>query len=588
VVGGAAFLVDSATLFVLTAAAGFHYLVSAAAGFTLGLIVNYLLSRWWVFRKRSLSNAALEFSLFALIGIVGLGLNEALIWFFTEKAGFHYLLSKCCAAAIVLAWTYLARRKMLFSGESGALHLQAHRRRRSYAPVAAALCLYPGLTLALQWAGLAYRYPLTQYPDESAHYVTGLLVHDYLTHPAVNPLAFAREFYVHYPRISLIHWPPMLYAIEGAWMAVAGASLVSALVLMALLAAALAGLIHRTAERHLGRGLGLPAGLLFVLLGATQAQAGMVMMEIPLALGAFASCLAFAAFMATGRARHSLLFGALAAATILTRFDGWCLALVPPLAILWLRRWDLVRGRNLWLSALVALPLCLPYTLITWRFARTGWHEHDFSWKFVREALPMSWTVLRDDFGIAGLLLIAAGAAAATLRHRGADRRSDPLWTVLACFAACYFAFQNVVPAGIEHRKLFPLAPAAVLFMTGGAALLASRIPRLRGAAGAASRAARRRCALRLSRVPGPAARPIRVTGAGSGTGAPAGPAELGPAGGGRRPGWCSDCRYRQPRPAPGPLHSARHQAAHAGLRRRTAALSGALHRSRTHTEAAR
>ncbi|HEX8986075.1 MAG TPA: GtrA family protein, partial [Bryobacteraceae bacterium] len=75
VVGGLAFLVDAGTLFLLTALAHVPYLVSAAAGFLLGLVANYVLSRRWVFRNRTLSSTAVEFTVFTLIGLVGLGLN---------------------------------------------------------------------------------------------------------------------------------------------------------------------------------------------------------------------------------------------------------------------------------------------------------------------------------------------------------------------------------------------------------------------------------------------------------------------------------------------------------------------------------
>ena len=113
-VGGAAFLVDFVSLYLLTDFLGVYYLTSAAIAFILGLIVNYFLSTYWVFNKRKLDNLTFEFGIFAIIGIVGLGLNELFIWFFTAELNFYYLISKILAAALILFWNFFARKFVLF------------------------------------------------------------------------------------------------------------------------------------------------------------------------------------------------------------------------------------------------------------------------------------------------------------------------------------------------------------------------------------------------------------------------------------------------------------------------------------------
>ena len=89
-------------------------MLSAAVSFILGLAVNYLLSKLWVFNKENIRNKTAEFSVFALIGVVGLFLNEAIIWLFTAKVGLFYLASKIIAAVITLFWNFFARKFALF------------------------------------------------------------------------------------------------------------------------------------------------------------------------------------------------------------------------------------------------------------------------------------------------------------------------------------------------------------------------------------------------------------------------------------------------------------------------------------------
>jgi len=117
-VGGFAFMVDFGTLFILTEYLHIYYLVSAAIAFLLGLTINYILSVRWVFNSRTMENRWLEFMVFAIIGLVGLGLNELFIWLLTEVFLIYYLLSKIITTAIVYFWNFFARKFMLFNKQN--------------------------------------------------------------------------------------------------------------------------------------------------------------------------------------------------------------------------------------------------------------------------------------------------------------------------------------------------------------------------------------------------------------------------------------------------------------------------------------
>jgi putative flippase GtrA len=116
-VGGFAFVVDFGTLFLLTEIFHIHYLLSAAMAFILGLITNYFLSIKWVFSIRSIENKKIEFLLFSIIGLIGLGLNELLLWIFTDLILIHYLLSKIITAIFVYLWNFIGRKYLLFNNK---------------------------------------------------------------------------------------------------------------------------------------------------------------------------------------------------------------------------------------------------------------------------------------------------------------------------------------------------------------------------------------------------------------------------------------------------------------------------------------
>ncbi len=114
-VGGFAFVVDFGLLFLLTDYFSFHYIVSATISFIAGLMVNYLLSTRWIFRHSRLKSKVAEFTIYTLIGVVGLLLNDILIYVFTEFAHFHYLVSKLLTTVLVMLWNFFGRKIVLFN-----------------------------------------------------------------------------------------------------------------------------------------------------------------------------------------------------------------------------------------------------------------------------------------------------------------------------------------------------------------------------------------------------------------------------------------------------------------------------------------
>ncbi len=113
-VGGVAFVADYASLYILTEWLGVQYLVSAAIAFIIGLTFNYILSNLIVFTTHRLNNRWLEFSIFAIIGVIGLGLNELIMYCACEMIGLHYMIAKLISTALVFFWNFFARKLTLF------------------------------------------------------------------------------------------------------------------------------------------------------------------------------------------------------------------------------------------------------------------------------------------------------------------------------------------------------------------------------------------------------------------------------------------------------------------------------------------
>lgn len=112
-VGGSAFLIDYGILFVLTEFFGIHYLVSSTISFALSVMYNYILSIKWVFDVKGGRSKGQEFLVFLVLSIIGLGINQIIMWVTVEKLHIYYMISKIGATVVVMIYNFATRKLFL-------------------------------------------------------------------------------------------------------------------------------------------------------------------------------------------------------------------------------------------------------------------------------------------------------------------------------------------------------------------------------------------------------------------------------------------------------------------------------------------
>lgn len=112
-VAGIAASADTACLYFLNHRFGINPLVAAAAGFLLGLLVNYWISTTWVFESTGRSGQ--EFALFAAIGVGGLAWTELILWVSVDVAHWSVMAAKALSLVLVLVWNFGMRKKFVFA-----------------------------------------------------------------------------------------------------------------------------------------------------------------------------------------------------------------------------------------------------------------------------------------------------------------------------------------------------------------------------------------------------------------------------------------------------------------------------------------
>jgi putative flippase GtrA len=114
IAGGLAFIVDFSVLYFCTELLDIHYLVSNLFGYFSGLTVAYLLNIHWVFSYRRYEKTWLEFAIFNMIVIAGLGVSEGMMALLVDESGMHYLHAKIVASFFVAAFNYTTKKFILF------------------------------------------------------------------------------------------------------------------------------------------------------------------------------------------------------------------------------------------------------------------------------------------------------------------------------------------------------------------------------------------------------------------------------------------------------------------------------------------
>ena len=126
IVGGISFVVDFLIYTLLCNVLGVHYQIAGVSGFVIALIVNYSLSMRFVFASKDDMSKRKEFIIFAVLSIIGAGLNALILYLCVDIAyvgmpvlqeniseKWMNIVAKVVATAIVMVYNFVTRKIFL-------------------------------------------------------------------------------------------------------------------------------------------------------------------------------------------------------------------------------------------------------------------------------------------------------------------------------------------------------------------------------------------------------------------------------------------------------------------------------------------
>ena len=306
--------------------------------------------------------------------------------------------------------------------------------------------------------------------DSPRHALNGVFIKDlFAAFPWRDPAGFAAQYYVQYPALTILFYPPLFYLVSAPFYAVMGVSHATALTVVMVHYFALAYGLYVLARHWLPFPIALAVGLSIMAVPGMALWGRQVMLEVP--------ALAFAvwAFVVLRRYadefRPSLLYvGAfLLLCAIYTKFSSIFLVPIAALMILVAEGPRLWRNRHIWISAILFIVGFVPVAILTVKFGQanlqsvSGIADSEVSratlagWIWYAAKLPeqLGWPVL----------IAAASGILVCLFRRDSIRNVDAV-LLLGWFIIGYLFFSMIDLKEARHSTLL-LPP---LLIAGGLA----------------------------------------------------------------------------------------------------------------------
>ncbi|HWC00730.1 MAG TPA: hypothetical protein VG672_28685 [Bryobacteraceae bacterium] len=316
----------------------------------------------------------------------------------------------------------------------------------------------------------------TPYVDESSHFVTGLMIHDYVTggFPG-SPIRFAKEYYLHYPKVSFGAWPPLLHILLGGWMLLFTATRHSGILYMDTLTALLVLLSIWLAHRRLPWVISAGVGVAVWLSPVVQRLDQSVQADLQYALFSVLCVCLFAVYLGRPGTLRACGFGLALLAAVMTKNNALFLAISLPLVLVLTRSFGILRRWDAWLATAPALVSVAVWQYLTLPFVRDN-----------MKGVTAESTPGLALFTYLGQLATLAWVGLLPFALWGLYRR---LWIPLRkgkverweagflSLVAGPVLFHCLLPHDVNQRYLLPSLPAILIFAADGFLDLLSLVP---------------------------------------------------------------------------------------------------------------
>jgi hypothetical protein len=304
--------------------------------------------------------------------------------------------------------------------------------------------------------------------DEGSHFTTALMIRDYVLHglPA-NPVAFAKTYYLHYPKVSFGSWPPLFHIALGLWMIVAPATHGSAIFFVSLLTGLLAILAFRMAQRGLPPIVAIAVALAVWLAETTQVLTRAAQADTQYSLLSALAVYLFADYVTRPDHQSAFWFGAACFGALLTKNNAMFIAISGAIVLLMTSRWSILRRLDLWVAVLPAVLAFGAWQWLTLPFVRynmkgvTGESTPGLTlFVYGSELLHLIWPALLP------FVLFGIWKRIGEPRLRGKLADSTDAASLGLLLGPCLF--HAMLPHDVNQRYLLPSLVALLIFAAYG------------------------------------------------------------------------------------------------------------------------
>jgi hypothetical protein len=229
--------------------------------------------------------------------------------------------------------------------------------------------LFLGVTTGLHFYHGEPARQFSDFNDESSHFLTGLLIRDYAVNGIPgNPLRFAKDFYLHYPKVAFGSWPPLFHMLLGAWLLVMPVTRYSALLFVNVTTALFGLSAVWAAQRRFSALTAAGIGLAAVLSPMALLWDNFIQADTLYAVFSVICVYSFATWL-TIQSRTSLwCFAITFLAALATKNNAMFLGITLPAMMVLTGSIGLIKKKELWFALLPGALFCAAWQFLTLPF----------------------------------------------------------------------------------------------------------------------------------------------------------------------------------------------------------------------------